>query len=176
MTDKSPKSDRGADSPYPLPGFETDLISEIKCLAAQLPTGTARIQVSRVPGHPEWLEPYFEIIPANSKAARIKGGAIKTDLNLTIGETAWREFVGFARGGTVVKGFSWQEELRGIWQAVVKGGFTENIYRDSKGKAIGWATRLSLGHTDLIIRNGRTAERLLGPKRVERITYEPYFK
>jgi hypothetical protein len=95
-------------------------------------------------------------------------------LNLTIGEAAWREFVGFARGGTVVKGSTWQEEFRWIWLAVVRGSFTEHIYRNSAGKAIGWATKLSVNGKDLVIRNGRRAERLFGRERAERITYEPY--
>jgi hypothetical protein len=30
-------------------------------------------------------------------AAQLKGSAVRTDLNLTIGEAAWREFVGFSR-------------------------------------------------------------------------------
>jgi hypothetical protein len=162
------------ESPYALPGFEADLIRELEILVAGLPAGTARLRISRIPGHPELLEPYFEVIPWNPRAAPLKGIVVKTDLNLTIGEAARREFIGFARGGTVVRGSTWQEEFRRIWLAVTTGGFTEHIYRDSGGKAIGWTTELALGGKDLIIRNGRKAERLLGRKKVERITYEPY--
>ena len=128
----------------------------------------------RVPGHPEWLEPYFEVIPTNPRAARLNGVAVKTDLDLTIGEAARREFVGFARGGTVVKGSTWQEEFRWVWLAVVRGGFTEHIYRNSAGKAIGRATQLSVNGKDVVIRNGRRAERLFGREKAEKITYEAY--
>ncbi len=162
------------ESPYALPGFEADLIRELELLVADLPAGTARLRISRIPGHPELLEPYFEVAPSNPRAAPLKGVVVETDLNLTIGAAAWREFIAFARGGTVVRGSTWQEEFRRIWLAVIRGGFTEHIYRDSGGKAIGWATTLALDGKDLIIRNGRKAERLLGRERVERITYEPY--
>ena len=39
--------------PNPNPGFETEIISEITDLAGALPTGTAELRISRVPGHPE---------------------------------------------------------------------------------------------------------------------------
>jgi len=163
-----------ADVPYAFPGFEANLIRELEGLFAALPAGAARLQITRVPSHPEWLEPYFEVIPTNPGAARLKGVAVKTDLDLTIGEAARREFVGFARGGTVVKGSTWQEEFRWIWLAVVRGGFTEHIYRNSAGKSIGSATKLSVNGKDVVIRNGRRAERLFGRERAERISYEPY--
>src|SRR5271165_4671345 len=119
MHEKSPRP--YMDSTYPIPGFEADLIYEVKCVVAELPAGAAQLRISHVPGHPEWLEPYFEVVPTNPRAAALKGVAVKTDLNLTIGEAAWREFVGFARGGTVVKGATWREEFRRIWLAVVRG-------------------------------------------------------
>jgi|SRR5271163_902464 hypothetical protein len=173
MCEQLKEPNTAVDSPYPLRGFEADLIHELEKLVADLPDGTAHLRISRAPGHPEWAEPYFEVIPTNPRAAAFKGVAVKTDLNLTIGAAAWREFVGFARGGTVVKGATWQEEFRWIWLAVVKGGFTEHIYRDSAGKAIGWATKLSVNGTDLIIRNGRRTEKLFGREKLESITYEP---
>jgi hypothetical protein len=156
------------------PGFETDLIHQLECLVGDLPAEAAQLRISRVPGHPEWPEPYFEVTPTNPRAARFKGVVIITDLNLTVGQAAWREFVGFARGGSVVRGSTWQEEFRWIWLAVVRGGFTENVYRSSQGKAIGWATKLSVNGKDMIIRNGRKAERLFGRERLESITYEAY--
>jgi hypothetical protein len=99
---------------------------------------------------------------------------VADDLSLTIGKASCREFVGLARGGTVVKGASWQQEFGWIWLAVVKGGFTENLYRNSEGKVTGWATKLSVNDKDLIIRNGRTTGALFRRKKVERINYEPY--
>jgi hypothetical protein len=164
-----------SDCPYALPGFEADLIRELGRLVADLPAGTARLRVGRVPDHPEWLEPYFEVVPTNPSAAPFKGVVVRTDLNLTIGAATWREFIGFARGGTIVHGSTWQEEFCRIWLAVVRGGFTEHIYRDSEGKAIGWATKLSMDGSELVIRNGRKAKRLFGRERVESITYDPYF-
>lgn len=154
--------------------FEADLVREMETLVADLPVGAAQLRVSSVPYHPDWREPYFEVIPHNSRAAPIKGIAVKRDLNLTIGEAAWREFVGFSRGGTIGRGTTWQEDLHWIWQAIIRGGFTENIYRSSDGKAIGWSTKLSMDGKSLIIRNGRAFESLLRRARVERITYESY--
>jgi hypothetical protein len=164
------------DPPSPLPGFEADLVRELERLVMDLPPNIARLRISRVSGHPEWPEPCFEVIPTNPRAAPFKGVAVVTDLNLTIGEATWREFIGFARGGTVVQGSTWQEEFRWIWLAVVKGGFTEHIYRDSRGKAIGWATKLLVNGKDLIIRNGSKTAGLFRHKRVEAITYEPYIR
>jgi hypothetical protein len=174
MREEQKESTGIIESPYPLPGFEADLIRELELFVADLPAGTARLRISRIPGHPELLEPYFEVIPSNPRAAPFKGIVVKTDLDLTIGEVARHEFIGFARGGTVVRGSTWQEEFRRIWLAVIRGGFTEHIYRDSGGKAIGWATKLEVDGKDLTIRNGRRAERLFGRKSVVRITYEPY--
>ncbi len=171
-------SETGAlgDPPYPLPGFEADLIRQVGFLVAALPPNTARMTVSRVPGHPEWAEPYFVVTPTSPKAARFRGVAVMEDLNLTIGDVSWREFPGFAQGGTLVRGATWQEELSWIWQAVTEGGFTEHVYRDSKGKAIGWATKLIVNGKDLVIRNGRKSERPFGRTNVGRITYEPYIR
>ncbi len=163
-----------ADPPYALPGFESELISELDRHVADLPDGAARLRMSRVPGHPEWAEPYFEVAPTNPRAAPFKGVLVANDLSLTIGIASLREFVGFARGGTIIKGASWQEEFGWIWLATVRGGFTENLYRNSQGKVIGWATKLSVNGKDLIIRNGRRSEGLFRPKKVERINYEPY--
>jgi hypothetical protein len=97
-----------------------------------------------------------------------------TDLEITIGQASWREFVGFARGDKIVKGATWQPEFRWVWAAVLAGGFTESIYRDPRGDAIGWTTKILVNGEDLIIRNGRKAEKLFGRAKVERITYEPY--
>ncbi len=142
--------------------------ARVACVAAANPQSLNR------PGHPEWPEPHFEVIPKNTKAAPFRGAAVVTDLSLTIGEAAWREFYGFARGGTIVRGATWREELRLIWLAVVAGGFTEFVYRNSRGKAIGSATKLLVNGKELVIRNGRRAEGLLQRQRVESITYEPY--
>jgi hypothetical protein len=177
MHEESPKATTTRDRPpSPLPGFESDFIREVEGLFANLPTGTASLKISRVPGHEEWPEPYFELTPSNPKASRFAGGPVATDLNLTIGLAAWREFVGFARGSRIVKGATWRQEFRWIWAAVLTGGFTESIYRDSRGEAIGWATKLLVNGKDLIIRNGRRAETFFGRARVERITYEPYLQ
>jgi hypothetical protein len=174
MRDDPRRNIKSSDSPFPRHGFEAELIGEVTRLVADLPTDSARLKISRVPGHPEWPEPYFEVTPTNSKAAPFSGVVVGTDLNLTIGRAAWREFVGFARGGTVARGSSWQEEFRWIWQAVIRGGFTEHLYLDSEGKTIGWATKLSVNGKDLIIRNGRRTNRLFSREKPERITYESY--
>jgi hypothetical protein len=160
--------------PNPRPGFETELIREVQDVVAGLPANTASLVISRIPGHPEYTEPYFEIIPANPRAARMSGHAVIADLYLTIGKASWREFVGFSRGDRIVQGCNWREDFRYICLAVIRGGFTEHIYRDSKGKAIGWETKLSVRGEDLVIRNGRKSQRWLGRERVDSISYEPY--
>jgi hypothetical protein len=167
---------KNIDVPSPLPGFESEFMQELQTLAADLPVGVARLVISRVPGHPDWPEPYFELVPTNPKAARLSGCAVVTDLDLTVGEAAWREFVGFAEGGTVVNGATWQQELRWIWLAIVTGGFTEHVYRDSLGRAIGSTTILDVNKNELLIRNGRRAEKLFGRENVASITYEPYIR
>lgn len=71
MRGQTQKADTTADPPYPLPGFETSLIRQIERLVADLPPDTAQLHISRIPGHPEWAEPYFEVVPANHGAARL---------------------------------------------------------------------------------------------------------
>jgi hypothetical protein len=159
--------------PTLLPGFEADFIRELDHLVANLPENVAQLRLSRVPGHPDWPEPFFEVIPTNPRAARIEGTLVIKDLSLTI-EEARREFIGFARGGRIWRGASWQEELRWIWQVTVAGGFTQRHYLDSSGKVIGCAAKLTANGKELVFRNGRRAERLLGRSRLRTVTYEPY--
>lgn len=155
------------------PDFQTDLIRQLQALVVALPEGVAHLSMGRVPGHPEWPEPYFEIIPRNPRAAPVNGTAVLTDLHLTVGNS-WREFYGFARGGTIVRGATWQEELRRIWLSVIAGRLTEQLTLDSHGKVIGWDSKLVLNGKELIFRNGRRAERLFGAARLKTVTYEPY--
>jgi hypothetical protein len=159
--------------PRPNPGFEADLVHEVEGLVGAMPAGVARLRIGRVPGHPEWPEPYFEVLPTNAKAARFEGIAVATDLYLIIGE-AEREFCGFARGGTIIRGATWQQELRWLWQTVLAGGFTERLYLDSRGKVVGCVARFVVNGKEVLFRNGRRAERLFGRERVTTVTYEPY--
>lgn len=170
---KNKRAASEAAPPFPGFGFEADLVKEVEGLVRQLPSGTACLRIGRIPGHPEWPEPYFEITPSNPRAARFAGFGVQTDLQLEIAE-AEREFVGFTRGGTVVRGLSWREELRLIWLAVAKGGFAQKIYRDSRGRAIGCSAKLPLDGRVLVLRSGRRAEKLFGRSRVDLVTYEPY--
>lgn len=134
--------------PSPSPGFETDVIRELEGFVRALPAGTASMVVSRLRADARCLEPEFEITPRNPKAARFGGYVVATDLYLTIGE-AEREFIGFGRGGNIVRGVRWQEELRWIWQAVIAGGFTQRHYLDSGGKVIAWHSKLVVNGKDL---------------------------
>lgn len=159
--------------PSPRPGFESELIGEVEGFVAAIPVGAARLRIGRVKRHPEWPEPDFEITPTNPKAARFGGYAVMTDLYLAIGG-AEREFCGFAQGGNIISGASWQQELRWIWQAVVAGGFTQRHYLDPRGNVIGAVAKIAVNGKHLVIRNGRRAARLFGRERVEEVTFEPY--
>jgi hypothetical protein len=122
--------------PLPISQFEKEFVTSVMAIAAALPPGTADISVSRVPGHEEWDVPYFELTPTNPFAATISGWAAKNDLNMSIGEAAHREFVGFGRGGTVLKGQKARQEFEAMCSAVIKGGFTEHLAFNSKGKLL----------------------------------------
>ncbi len=159
--------------PEPRPGFEADVIREMTELFAALPHGTASLRVGRVPNHPDWREPCFDVIPANPRAARFRGIAVVDDLTLVIGESE-REFVAFGRGGTVVRGASWAQEFECIWRAVVAGGFSEHRYLNSSGTVIGWGMRLGINGGELILRNGRRSEHLFGRAMPVKVAYEPY--
>lgn len=166
------KSKQSSKASQLLQDFQTDLVRLLEALVGALPEGVAHLSVGRVPGHPEWPEA-FEIIPRNPQAAPVKGTAVATDLHLTVGNSR-REFYGFARGGTIVPGATWQEELRRIWLAVITGRLTEGLTLDSRGEVIGWDSKLVLNGRELIFRNGRRAERLFGPARLKTVAYEPY--
>jgi hypothetical protein len=162
-----------SEPPRPSPGFETEFILELKALVRTLPEGVAQLTVDRVPGHPEWPEPYFEITPKNPKAVSVKGSGVATDLELTVGHS-WREFCGFAKGGTIVPGADWREDLRWIWQAVVAGQLIERLTLDAKGEVLSWDSRLALNGREVVFRNGRRRGLFGRRGRVETLTYEPY--
>jgi hypothetical protein len=160
--------------PNPRPGFESDIISAVKAFVARLPTGTAELTVSRVPSHAEWPEPHFAVTPRNPKAAPFAGTAVVTDLNLTVGHS-WREFYGFARGGTVMPRATWQDELRLILEAIIAGQFTECLSLDATGAVVAWDSKLIVDGKEVVFRNGR--RRKLGAHdepRGETVTYESY--
>lgn len=161
-------------APSPAPGFESALVREVEALVGSLPSGAASLRLGRVPGHPDWPEPHFEVTPANPRAARIDGVAVATDLDLSVGKSS-REFCGFARGGTIVRGATWQQDLRWIWEAVVAGGFIERRFLDSQGKVIAWDSKLVVNGKQVVFRNGRR-EKLFGRaySKVETVTYEAY--
>ena len=160
--------------PAPRPGFETDVVGELRNLVSSLPEGVASLRISRVKGHPEWAEPAFEVTPTNRKAARLGGYAVADDLYLTVGE-AEREFIAFAKGGNIIRGSNWRDEFRWIWEAVTAGGITQRHYLDSHGNVIGGATRFVVNGKEIAFRNGRRSERLFGREIVKTVTYEPYY-
>ena len=92
------------DQPNPRPGFETELIHVLKGVVDELPADTASLTIGRIPGHAEYTEPYFEVVPTNPQAARFNGHAVITDRYLTIGKAGGCEFCGFSQGGQVVGG------------------------------------------------------------------------
>ncbi len=149
--------------------FQTELLRIVQQLVAESPIGVVRLSVCPAP------DPFFEIRPANRKAARFFGYAAADDLDLIIGY-AQREFVGFGRGSNVVRGATWQEELRWIWDAVVAGGFTQRHYLDANGGVIAWAMKLMVHGEQVVFRNGKR-EKLFGRAYASEsvVTYEPYF-
>lgn len=168
------KSQSGQEAPNPRTGFESKVISEIRRLFYELPAGAAQLRITRVPNHPEYTEPYFELVPSNPKSATFKGVAVLSDLNLTVGHS-WREFYGFSRGGTIVRGATWEQELTWIWRAVVAGCLTERLYFNSRGDVIGWFSTLIVNDERVIFRNGRRYERIFAKRRTALATYEPFF-
>src|SRR5260370_38760978 len=90
-------------APRPGPGFETAFIQYLQSIVAELPSGVAQLRIGRVPGHPDWPEPYFEVVPAKSNAARFAGVVEATALDLTFAGAS-PGFLGFAPGGPI---FSW---------------------------------------------------------------------
>jgi hypothetical protein len=158
--------------PHPRPGFETEVIQELKSLMAELSSGIATFRVCRVPRHPEWPQPYFEIIPANPSSASLSGIAIHGDLSLTIGEVE-REFIAFHKGGTIVRGATWREELRWIWQAVI-AGFSQRQALGADGSVLGDTSVLSINGKEFVYSGGRSAETLFGKRRFRTVIYEPY--
>jgi hypothetical protein len=122
--------------PLAVSPLEKEIMASLEALTHSIPPGTAEITVSRVPGHEEWHNPYFEIVPTNPLAARICGWAANEDLDITLGEAGHREFIGFGRGGTVVRGARPRQEFEAICRAVMKGGFTERLAFTSRGKLL----------------------------------------
>jgi hypothetical protein len=159
--------------PIPRSGFETEVIQELEALVAELSPGIATFRLSRVPLHPDWTEPFFEIIPANPRSASLSGVAIHGDLSLTIGEVE-REFIAFHKGGNIIRGASWRDELRWIWQAVVVGGFSQRQSLGAKGNVLGGASVLAVNGKEFVYRGGRRAETLFGKRRYRTVIYEPY--
>ncbi len=160
--------------PRPRPGFEADLVRELERLVNGQPPGVARLRIGRLRAAPGLLEPDIDITPANPRAASIGGYAVQDDLNLAVGH-AEQEFIGFARGGNLVREASWQEELRWIWEVVIADGFIQRHYFDRHGKRIGGYSKILVKGTELIFHSGRREGFFgRGYTRVEEVTYEPY--
>jgi hypothetical protein len=159
--------------PDPRPGFETEVLQLVAILIADLPPGTAELHVSRVPGHPEWPRPYFEVLPTNPRSAAIRGIASSGDLYLTIGEVE-REFVGFDTGENIASGATWQEELRAIWNVVTQGGFPQRQSLGVDGEVLGGASRFLIDGREWDFRGGKRAKTLFSKPRYKTVVYEPY--
>ena len=160
--------------PHPRTRFEAEVIRELEALVRGLPTGTARLRIGRLKAAPGLLEPDFEITPTNPKAARLSGYAVADDLNLAV-DHAEQEFFGFGRGGTVVRGASWQEELSWIWEVVIAGGFTQRHYFDRHGKRIAGCSKILVRGAELVFHSGRREGFFRrGYSRVEEVIYEPF--
>jgi hypothetical protein len=160
--------------PRPRTDFEAGVIRELETLVRGLPPGTASLRIGRLRASPGLLEPEFDITPANPKAAPVGGYAMADDLELVIGH-AEQEFFRFARGGNIVRGASWQEELRWIWEAVVAGGFAQRHYFNKYGKLIGGYSKILVKGTELVFSATRP-QRLFGRAyaSVNDVIYEPY--
>ena len=160
--------------PRPRTRFEGEVMQELEGLVRSLPSGTACLKIGRLGPEPRSPEPEFDVIPSNPNAAGIGGYAVADDLNLAIGH-AEQEFFGFGRGGTVVPGAAWQDELRWIWEVVIAGGFTQCHYFDRHGRIIAGYSKIKVKSTELVFHSGHR-ERFFGRgyTRVGEVTYEPY--
>lgn len=160
--------------PWATAGFEAEVIALVTRLVSDLPPGTAELRITRTPDHPEWPNAYFEVKPSKPGAAPIAGSPVSGDLELTVGHSC-REFVGFGRGGTLIRGLTWQEEFGRIWEAVLAGRLTERLFLDARGAVIAWHSKLAIDGRDLVFRNGRR-EKLFGRaySGQEVVTYAPY--
>lgn len=161
--------------PSPRTRFEAEVIRELETHVGALPSGTASLRVGRLKASPGLLEPEFDITPANPRAASVGGYAVADDLELVIGH-AEQEFFRFARGGNIVRGASWQDELRWIWEVVVAGGFTQRHYFNKYGKLVGGYSKICVKGTEVVFSASRP-QRLLGRAyaSVKDVIYEPYF-
>lgn len=153
--------------------FEVEVVEQLQLLIAALPAGSASLRV--LPESPEWSCRYFEVIPANDRAAKLTTGVVLDDLHLAIGEVE-REFIGFRRGGTIVPGWTWLDDLRWIWRVVIAGGFSQQQYLDREGNVIGGASILRLEGITYDFRGGRVAETLFGERNCRTVSYEPYWR
>ncbi len=160
--------------PSPIPGLETKIVALIQQLVADLPTGAAELSLQRVPGHPEWPNPYFAVSPRNPKAAAFKGVVVENDLELTIGKFAAREFPGFARGAAILKGLGPEEEFRWIWQSVIAGGFTEDVYYNRRGKMVAAISKVPVENVVLTFSYGGRLVSSLVNRKKETVVYERY--
>ena len=117
--------------------------------------------------------PYFEVRPTNSRAARLSGIVENGEgVQLTIGDAAWRALC--HRGGNIVKGASCVEEFRWICEAVLAGGFTEDLYYSSRGKLIRSEARLRVKGVEVVF-GGRRRLSLPFVRRVKKsVLYEAY--
>jgi len=160
--------------PSPIPGLETEIVALIQQLVADLPAGTAELVLQRVPGHPEWPNPYFAVTPRNPRAAAFKGVVVENDLDLTIGKFAAREFAGFARGATILKGRTPEEEFRSIWHTVMSGGFNEEVYYDRRGRLVTASAKIRVENIQLTFSYGSRFISNLVKRKRQTVLYEPY--
>jgi hypothetical protein len=160
--------------PNPLPGLEASIVNLLQELVRGTLAGKAELLISRMPGHPEWTEPYFELRPSNPRSARIAGIVVNGDgIDMTIGSAAVLDLR--AEGSSLSKDLPCEEEFRLICNAVIRGGFTEVLYMNSRGETVYSEGKLCINGVEKLVADHGRWFWLPFIRRLKRIVnYDPY--
>jgi len=160
--------------PSILPGFESRILEFLSSLITKMPAGAAELKISRVPGQPDWPEPYFEVRPTKPNAGPFSGIIRDGDgIDLTVGARGTRELR--YEGGNFVNGLSCEEEFAEICRVVTIEGFVEEVVHDEHGGLVyAEATVLAFGK-EITFGSGRWLPLPFLTWDKRRVQHSPYF-